>query len=181
MKDRILHVKTLLTDTLFDVALLYVGVWPAYLVGNGLFGLIARAVTDNDHLLAARLFEFFPSLLLMCAVIFLFWFRVEYKREKASAPRAAAAMALAGGVQILVCVLLVFTVWSCGPALPLIKVFYAGADYNLHINENDLPAWLGAVVMLSLDLFYIACAILGGYFGQKKRKADRKKLTGREN
>ena len=71
MKDRILHVKTLLTDTLFDVALLYVGVWPAYLVGNGLFGLIARAVTDNDHLLAARLFEFFPSLLLMCAVIFI--------------------------------------------------------------------------------------------------------------
>ena len=163
MENKGNKVKTLFFDALFDLALLFVAIWPAYVVGNMLFGLIAAAVTDNDNRLAAWLFEFFPSLIVMCAIIFVFWFRVEYKREKWSIPRAAVAMALACGVQMLLATLVVSTVYSCGPALPLIKVFYVGTDSSKFIKDTDLPAWLCAVVMLALDFFYFGAAVLGGY------------------
>ena len=79
-------------------------------------------------------------------------------------------------VQLLLSVLIDFTVYTCGPALPIAQILYAGGNLGQGMLDTDFPDHVYVLCMLGLDVLYIGTAILGGHLGQKQRTKDRKQL-----
>lgn len=166
-----MNLKKILGDGLKTFICLIAACFVGYFISNGVFGLIASS-TSNSRLVI-QLFNFIPFFLIMLTVLFVFCCRVEYKREQFSLGESCISSAIACAFQLLFAVLVVYAIYTCGPALSLAKIIYAGNDTNAVISDTDIPGHLYVICMVILDIFYIAVSVLGGYVGQKKREKER--------
>ena len=164
---------------LFDALLFFISLTLAclggYVIANGVFGIFGAIISNNNELVF-RLFYFIPYFIIVSFVMFFVPFKTEYKREKYKAYETAISSLFACGMQMLFAFLINFTVYTSGPALPIGQIIYAGSNINMHLLDSDVPYFIYAICMLIFDIFYTGFAVLGGFYGQKKRKKAREAL-----
>ncbi|MBP3378155.1 MAG: hypothetical protein J6L96_05360 [Clostridia bacterium] len=171
-----MKLKKILLDSLILVVILVIAGLLCSFVCSWVFVLPVKALSTNE--LIARLTYFVPYFISMLAVLFVFSYKKEYKRENFVLWEAVASGVIACGIQLILPFVLTFVEYTVGPALPLGKIIFAGADINKPLLNYEVPGHIYALCMLLLDVFYIISTVLGSRAGQKKRQSERDKLCG---
>lgn len=161
-------------DALMFFGVLMAGCWFGFFLSQP-FKLLAALATDNDKLVEWW-FWFVSWLIFMLSLCFFVPFFTERKREQFMPLEIGLSALFACLVQLLLSVLIDFTIYTCGPALPIAQILYAGGNLGQGMLDTDFPEHVYVLCMLGLDVLYIGTAILGGHLGQKQRTKDRKQL-----
>lgn len=166
--------KTLLTilkDTFLYWLQIAIFIWPSFLAGNLLFGAIVFFILGGFY---AKITEIASSILILCALLFIFAYKRAYKNIEFHGIRILISMILAAGMQLIYAALLRFAVYTGGGGHYLALYLY---DSTRSVAYYEVPASLYIASMLAVYPLYIISVISGAYLGKKKRLKDRDDLT----
>ncbi len=168
-------IKKTLLDALKYFGALFVCCALCAVPGLSIFYVIGQLI-GGDNRQVARITFFIPLFLLFNLVLFNVSYRMELKREKFIAYETALSTFLACALQVLLASVTIYSLYTCGPALMLAQITYAGKDIKIDFPDASVPNHMYVICMVIIDAFYIGSTILGGYLGQMKRKKNRERL-----
>ncbi len=164
-------ILNILKDALVYWLQIAIYIWPAFLLGNGFFGLIVYFILNSS---CAQITEIASSILILCVLLFVFAYKKAYKKEEFHGISLLISMILAAGLQLLYARLFRFAVYTGAGAYYLAHYLY---DPTRSVAYYEVPASLYIASMLAVYPLYIISVILGEYLGKKKRVQERAYLT----
>ncbi len=169
-------VKKILLDTILYWLQIIVFIWPSFFIGNGVVGLIVRVLANNSNNFAARIADTVASVLVLCALLFIFAYRRGYKKGKAHPVHSCISLILAAGLQLAYASLFRYAVYTTAGAYYLAHMLHAGRHQELTFAYYDVPARVYILAMCMVYGFYIVAAVGGEILGKRKRLRDRAAL-----
>ncbi len=174
-------IKTILMDTFLYWLQIIVFIWPSFLIGNGVVGLIVRVITNNSNLFLARIFETLACIFVLCGLLFIIAYKKGYKRGGTHAVSLFISLILAGGMQLVYARIFHYAVYTTAGAYYFAHMLHAGSHQELSFAYYDVPAYVYIMAMGIVYCFYIIAVIAGEHIGEKKRIQERAVLHKSEN
>lgn len=165
--------KTTLMDALLYWFQIVVYIWPSFLIGNGLVGLIVRMLVNNSNHFLSRLSETVTCVLVLCVCLFISAYRRGHKKGEFHYKSLLISLVLATGMQLIYATVFRFAVYTTAGAYYLAHLIYAGSDGSVTFAYDEVPAYLYILTMCIAAVFYITAVISGEYLGNKKRLKER--------
>ena len=171
-------VKNIFKNTTAYFFQILISIWPAFLIGNGLVGLLLSLILENQNRLIIRLCETVACVIIVCVCLFMMAYRKGYKNAQFNLLRSLLSLVFALGLHLLYANIFHFTEYTTGGAYYLAHIFYAGRNQSITFVYSDVPPYIYMLSICITDCFYIAASILGEKIGQEKRLDDRNALHG---
>ena len=169
--------KTILVDTLLYWVQIVIYIWPSFLIGNGLVGLLVKILVNNSNNFLARLSETITCILVLCVLLFFFAYKRGYKKAEFHCKSLLVSLILATGMQLIYAIIFRFAVYTTAGAYYLAHLLYAGGQQGVTFAYDEVPGYMYIMTMCIADIFYITAVILGEYLGERKRIKERAVLN----
>ncbi len=168
-----MKIKKILLDMLLYWLQIAVYIWPSFLIGNGIVGMIVRLLVNNANNFAARISETLACIVVLCGLLFLFAYKRGYKRGEAHPIGLLISLLLAGGMQLAYASIFRYAEYTTAGAYYLAQMLHAGDHQELTFAYYDVPEQTYIIAMCIVFCFYIIAVIGGEMLGQKKRQQER--------
>lgn len=171
------RMKKILMDALLYWLQIIVYIWPAFLIGNGLIGMIVSILVDNHNNFLVRIFETIACILVLCAFLLVFAYRRGYKKAESHFINLVISLILAAGLQLIYASIFRYAVYTTAGAYYFAHMLYAGSHQEMTYAYYEVPAYMYIITMCIADCFYILSVIMGVNLGKKKRLKERAGLN----
>lgn len=165
--------KNIFKNSFIYFGWLAAGLAVGLLVVNILVGLIGSLLGLDNILTALRGISY---TLIISAIFFCMNYSYSYKNGAPELFPTIASGVLMCIYQIIVAKILKFVMYTSAGAYYFAKMFYTLRGQDVPA-EYETPDIVYIVIMLILDVIYIALILLGGRIGTAKREKDRIELT----
>ena len=159
-------------DALLYFFQIVVYIWPSFLTGNILVGLIVRILLNNSNGFLATLSDAITSVLVLCAFLFFFAYRRGHKKAEFHYKSLLISLILAFGMQLIYAIIFRFNVYTTAGAYFFAYMLCPGT-----IDSYNIPAYVYIMTMCIVYVFYMVAVISGEYLGKKKRLLERAVLN----
>jgi len=165
--------KNILKNSFVFFGWLAAGLVGGLLVVNILVGLIGSLMGLDNIMNALRGISY---TLILCIAFFGMSYGYSYKNGTPELIPTIASGALMSIYQLIIAKILKFVMYTSGGAYYFAQMFYTLRGQEAPA-EYETPDIVYIVIMLMLDVIYIALIILGGRIGAAKREQERIELT----
>ena len=167
------RIKPILKDALLYFFQIVVYIWPTFLIGNLLVGLIVSILVNNQNDFLVRLSITIACILILSAFLFVYAYRRGHKKAEFHFKSLSISLILALGMQLLYAIIFRFAEYTNSGAYYLAHMLYAGSQQSMTFAYDEVPAYMYIMTMCIIYVFYVAAVISGEYLGKKKRLEDR--------
>ncbi len=166
-------IKMVLLDTLLYWIQIVVFIWPAFLIGNGVVGLMVRLLVNNSNHILIKISETIASVFVLCALLFFVAYKRGHKTGESHPVGLLISLLLAVGMQLIYASIFHYAVYTTAGAYYFAHMLHAGSHQELTFAYYDVPAYLYIIAMCLVSCFYIVAVIVGETLGKKKRLKER--------
>ena len=170
-------IKNIFMDSLLYFFQIVVYIWPTFLTGSLLVGLIVSMLVNNQNNFLVRLSETIACVLILSAFLFVFAYRRGHKKTEFHFKSLLISLILAFGMQLLYAIIFRFAEYTNSGAYYLAHMLYAGSQQSMTFDYDEVPAYVYFMTMCITYVFYMVAVISGEYLGQKKRLQERAVLN----
>ena len=166
------RIKPIVKDAFLYFFQIYIYIWPSFLIGNNVVGLIVRIAMNNSNETFAKICETITCVVVLCAFLFIYAYRRGHKRAEFHYKNLLISLLLAFGLQFIYAIIFRFNVYTNAGAY-----FFATLLHPGEISSYDIPTYIYVTTMCIVDVFYVVAVISGEYLGKKKRLRERSVLN----
>ncbi len=160
-------------DTLLYGLQIVVYIWPSFLIGNGIIGLIVRILANNSINFLARIADTLACIVVLCVLLFRFAYRRGYKKGETHHVSLLISLTLVAGMQLIYARIFHYAVYTTAGAYYFAHMLHAGRHQELTFAYYDVPARVYIIAMCIVYCFYIVAVIVGETLGKQKRVKER--------